>query len=96
MLDIVFSNISGKGSKDSAVSRKIMDILLTYIKEEQAFIYPEPKKREYLYNNLTRAPSAQKSRRKSLHVHFMPDYGCAILITKEREESEINFSIVAP
>ena len=70
-LDLVFSNVSGKGSKEDKHAQKLMGLLLEYLKKAKNCIFTDPPYRESLVRNLTRASKAQKEARKSLYIKYM-------------------------
>ena len=60
LLKLIFSNVSGQYSKDTKVAKNIWKKLLAYLEEKDMCIFEDPKSRDKIKRNLTRAASAQK------------------------------------
>lgn len=97
LLKLIFSNVSGQSCKESKVAKSIWKKLLKYLEEPDMCIFEDPKSRDKIYRNLTRAASAQKEDdRVSLYIKWLCEFGCALLITKEKDESQIQLKLIAP
>ena len=98
-LKLLFSLVYGKGSKESSVANELYEMFRQYLKNnksDEPCIYEDKKDKEKILKTLAKSKKDLKELTTGLYVKFMCEYGCALIISKQKIESSISVEIILP